>query len=212
MTDLKELAYQERKELAEFLATLDDEQWNAPSLCEGWRVRDVVAHMISYDLIGVGGALARVAKAGFSLHRANDVGIAEAAKLGTGELLRNLNDCLRPRGLTTAFGGMVALVDGFIHHQDIRRGLGIPRELPTRRLATVLRLAPKARPIRAKQRARGLHLVATDCDFELGAGAEVRGPGEAMLLALAGRPGVADELSGPGQAVLAARAAAPKAA
>lgn len=206
MTDLKELAYQERKDLAEFLATLEPEQWDEPSLCEGWRVRDVVGHMISYEKLGFVGVARRFAKARLSFSRANDLGVAEAARLSPQQLLNEFNDCLHPRGLTTAFGGMVALVDGFIHHQDIRRGLKTPRDMPVDRLAEVLRLSPKARPIRAKQRARGLHLVAADCDFELGTGPLVEGPGEALLLALAGRAGVAAELSGPGQPVLAARA------
>lgn len=212
MPNLKELAYQEREDLAKFLATLEPEQWDAPSLCEGWRVRDVVGHMISYEKLGFGGVMRRFVKARLSFSRANDLGVAEAARLSPRQLLDEFNDCLHPRGLTTAFGGMVALVDGFIHHQDIRRGLGIPRDMPVDRLAEVLRLSPQARPILAKQRARGLRLVATDCDFELGSGPLVEGPGEAMLLALAGRDGIAAELTGPGQTVLAARAADPAAA
>ena len=47
--DLKPLARDERADLAEFLATLSPEQWEAPTLCAGWRVRDVVAHMLNYD-------------------------------------------------------------------------------------------------------------------------------------------------------------------
>ena len=35
----------ERRFLAPYLATLTPEQWDAPTLCEGWRVRDVVAHL-----------------------------------------------------------------------------------------------------------------------------------------------------------------------
>ena len=36
----------QRRRLAEALATLDDEQWAAPSRCEGWTVRDVIAHLV----------------------------------------------------------------------------------------------------------------------------------------------------------------------
>ena len=39
--------HHERQALLELLETLTPEQWNAPSLCAGWRVRDVVAHMVS---------------------------------------------------------------------------------------------------------------------------------------------------------------------
>ena len=36
----------ERTELADLLDTLTPEQWDAPSLCTGWRVRDVTAHLV----------------------------------------------------------------------------------------------------------------------------------------------------------------------
>lgn len=39
-----EMATAERTDLADLLATLTPAQWEAPSLCEDWRVRDVVAH------------------------------------------------------------------------------------------------------------------------------------------------------------------------
>ena len=54
-------------------------------------------------------------------------------------------------------------------------------------------------------RTRGLRLVATDLPFAAGVGPEVRGPAEALLMAMAGRRSVVSELSGPGQAKLASR-------
>jgi len=47
--DVRRLVRDERTDFAAFLATLSPEQWQAPALCAGWRVRDVVAHVISYD-------------------------------------------------------------------------------------------------------------------------------------------------------------------
>jgi uncharacterized protein (TIGR03083 family) len=49
MADRMQLAADERRDLADLLDTLDPEQWAHPSLCEGWAVRDVVAHLISYE-------------------------------------------------------------------------------------------------------------------------------------------------------------------
>jgi len=46
--DTRRLARDERADLAAFLATLSPQQWQAPTLCPRWRVRDVVAHVISY--------------------------------------------------------------------------------------------------------------------------------------------------------------------
>ena len=112
---------------------------------------------------------------------------------------------LRPRGLTAGFGGRIALTDGTIHHQDIRRPLGLPRDVPADRLRCALDFARNAPTIRAKKRIRGLTLTATDLDWSTGSGPVVEGPAESLLMALAGRRGIVEELSGPGRPTLAER-------
>ena len=54
-------------------------------------------------------------------------------------------------------------------------------------------------------RVRGVRLVATDLHFSAGAGPDVQGTSEALLMTIAGRRGVVSELSGPGQGKLADR-------
>lgn len=198
------MATRERTELAEFLATLTPEEWDAPSLCEGWRVRDVVAHMISYEELGAIGVLRRFVRGRFTPDAANEVGVAEYG-YEPDRLLALLRDHLTPRGVTAIRGAAIGLVDGVIHHQDIRRGLGKPRQVPTDRLAAALPIAVIAPPLRSSARVRGLRLVADDVDFARGDGDEVRGPAEPLLMAIAGRRGVVGELHGPGRATLAAR-------
>ncbi len=100
---------------------------------------------------------------------------------------------------------MIALVDGTIHHQDIRRPLGLPRTIPPERLRYVLDRTPTNPRLGAWRRIRGLRLRATDIDWSRGSGAEVVGPGEALLMAISGRRGIVGELDGPGRAILAAR-------
>lgn len=207
MTTIKELAKDERVEFVELLRTLEPEQWDAPTLCDKWRVRDVVAHVISYEDLGPATVTKRMAAGLFSLNRTNAIGVTEAAARTHAELLASFEQHLDARGLTAAFGGRVALLDGMIHQQDIRRPLGKPREIPAQRLAPALRFAcTAALAISGPWRVRGLRLVATDIDFSHGRGSEVRGPGESLLLAVAGRRAVADELSGPGAATLVNRA------
>ena len=92
-----------------------------------------------------------------------------------------------------------------IHHQDIRRPLGPPRTIPPDRLRAALRFAKTAPPIRGFWHRRGLRMVATDVDWAAGSGPEVLGPGEAILLAIAGRNAAVRELSGPGLAMLSPR-------
>lgn len=197
------MARAERAELAAFLTTLTLQQWETPSLCAGWSVKEVVAHMISYEDLGVFGLLKRFAKG--RIVRANEVGVDEFAGLSPQELADYVGRHLQPRGLTAGFGGMIALVDGMIHHQDIRRPLGQPRTIPAQRLDRVLRLMPKNPRLRARPRIKGLRLRATDLDWTIGTGPEVTGPGEALLMAMAGRPAAVSDLSGPGKPTLAGR-------
>ncbi|WP_420751314.1 maleylpyruvate isomerase family mycothiol-dependent enzyme [Rhodococcus sp. O3] len=205
MYDVKELARAERTQLATLLRSLTPEQWNAPSLCTGWTVRDVVAHMLSYEELGAVELVRRLARSRLQLDRANDLGLADQSGLGPQQLIDLLDRNLEPRGLTSAFGGRVALVDGMVHQQDIRRPLGFPREIPADRLEPALRFARFAPPIGASGRIHGLRLVATDVDWATGRGPEIHGPGEALLMAMAGRSGVTDELDGPGLATLRSR-------
>lgn len=202
------LAQDDRAELADFLAGLTPEQWDAPTLCTRWSVRDVVAHIISFDDLGPVAFVRRFAAGRFDPDQVNQVGVDQYAGLTPGELLADLKDHLRPAGLTARFGGRIGLVDGLIHHQDIRRALNAPREVPVQRLATALPFAKVAPPIRAFSRVRGLRLVATDIDWSSGTGPVVEGPAEPLLMAMAGRADGLGELGGDGLATLAGRIAA----
>lgn len=200
---LMTMAHTERSDLADFLATLAPQDWQAPSLCSRWTVKDVVAHVVSYEELGPLGLVRRFAKG--RVVRANQVGVDEYSALSAPQLLAFLRDHLQPRGLTAGFGGMIALVDGTIHHQDIRRALGRPRSIPHDRLRRVLQLVPGNPRIGAGRRIRGLRLRATDVDWVHGDGPEVSGPGEALLMTMSGRRAALADLTGPGHATLAAR-------
>jgi uncharacterized protein (TIGR03083 family) len=100
---------------------------------------------------------------------------------------------------------MIALVDGMIHQQDIRRPLGQPRVIPPERLHRVLNNALSSPATRGARRTRGARLIATDLDWSHGDGPEVTGPAEALLMAMTARPDAFDQLAGPGKALLAQR-------
>ena len=114
-----EIATADTGNLAELLGDSDTRQWEAPSLCERWRVRDVVAHVMSFDGISLLGMFRRVI--GGRIVDADQVWSRELASLSTEQLLDRLQAQLRPQGLATTFGGRLALLDVTIHHQDIRR-------------------------------------------------------------------------------------------
>jgi uncharacterized protein (TIGR03083 family) len=174
-----DLARDERADLADLLESLSPQQRDAPSLCEHWRVRDVVAHLVSYDGLGAADLARRSARGRFVLDRVNEVGVDEHREREPHELVALLRAHAVPSGLPAGFGGRIALVDTLIHHQDVRRPLGLPRTVPPERLRAALPIALLAPPIRAPWHVRGVRVVATDVDWSGGAGPEARGPGEA---------------------------------
>ncbi|MDQ2628338.1 MAG: maleylpyruvate isomerase family mycothiol-dependent enzyme [Actinomycetota bacterium] len=203
--DVSALAEAERADLAVLLKSLALPQWQAPSLCAGWTVRDVVAHLLSYEELGPAEVVRRFARGRLRLSGANAIGLAECANLDSRQLVDLFDRSIRPRGLTTAFGSRIALLDGMVHQQDVRRPLGLPRDIPADRLIPALNFARFAPPIHARSRIRGLRLIATDVDWTAGRGPDVHGRGEALLMAMAGRRGVTPELEGPGVPLLHSR-------
>jgi uncharacterized protein (TIGR03083 family) len=200
---LMDMAYDERVDLTALLESLQPQEWNSPSLCERWTVKDVVAHVVSYEELTPFGLAKRFAKG--LVVRANEVGVREFAPKSPDELVEFLRLHLHPRGLTAGFGGMIALVDGTIHHQDIRRALDYPRTVPVERLKRILPVVPTNPRLGAGRRIKGLRLSATDVDWQHGDGPEVTGTGEALLMAMTGRGDALSDLSGPGRNKLAER-------
>lgn len=199
------LAIEERRDLLELLRQLTPDEWDRPTLCTQWRVRDVVAHIVSYEGLHLAGLARRFRQGQLSFAGANQVDVAELRQRAPEELLSVLEQNPRPPKLTASFGGRIALTDTLIHHQDIRRPLERPRTIPPERLREALAFALYAPPLRGAWTVRGVRVVATDLDWSYGAGPEARGAGEAVLLTMAGRRGIAHELEGPGATRLAQR-------
>ncbi|TWP37060.1 maleylpyruvate isomerase family mycothiol-dependent enzyme [Leekyejoonella antrihumi] len=120
-------------------------------MCPRWSVRDVVGHIASYDVLSWPAGVALFARSGFSPDRCNRVGVEPSRQLRTEELVARLRAHAVPRGVTTMFGCAIALTDGLIHHQDIRRALGNPRAVPQERLVAALEFVPRARTARARE-------------------------------------------------------------
>jgi len=200
-----QLAREERLEFADFLAGLSPEQWNSPTLCAGWRVRDVVAHTMSYEGMPFGALARRFLKGRLQTDRINELAVADLADRSTDELIGMVRQYAMPTGLGAGFDGRIALTDNMIHQQDIRRALGAPRVIAAERLLVALDFVRWAPLIRGAWQARGVRLIATDVDWSAGTGPEVRGRGEALLMIMAGRRDALTDLDGPGLTKLAAR-------
>jgi uncharacterized protein (TIGR03083 family) len=206
--DLRRLHDEEDADFVAYLRTLDDADWDRPSLCAGWRVRDVVGHVLDGNELHLTTLPLRLARYGFSSNRSGQAfSIARAEGRTPGQLLHDVAHRDRWAGTCRVFPPRLVLLDRLVHHQDIRRALGHPRTVPADRLVAALDGTPGLGSVfGARSRSKGLAFRATDVDWRWGdAGAPlVEGPGEAILLTLLGREQPLGELRGPGVDAFAA--------
>jgi uncharacterized protein (TIGR03083 family) len=212
MTDYDRLRLEEMASISDLGHGLTDEQWDHASLCDGWRVRDVVSHMCLGYTTPMPSMLAKIGRHGFNVDRASrQESIAYGSSHSPAEILAVFDTVYRQdirKGIARIIKPREGLVDHLVHHQDIRRPLGLPRPMPEDRLRAALDVVPSLGGfVRAKARTAGLRLVADDVDWSHGHGDEVRGPGEAILLAATGRRQALDELKGEGVDTLRRRMA-----
>ena len=204
------LMHEESRDLAAFLETLSPADWDVPSLCDGWRVRDVVAHMAVGHTISVPSYAAALVRHRF---RTDDTSFTLAVRFADAnapeEILARFREGTsgRPRGAARFVPTRELFTDHLVHHQDIRRPLGTPRFIPADRAAAALGTLPRlSSRVGSRSRMAGLRIVATDVDVVLGSGdLELRGTAEALLLALTGRPQAVADLSGTGLPLLTSR-------
>ena len=213
MSDYDQLRYDELASISEFVHGLSAEQWDHASLCRGWRVRDVMSHMVLGYTTPMISMIVMLAKYGFNVPKGSAQGSAAYGSAHTPEQIMAVFDTIPTqhvhKGISKVIKPQDGLVDHIVHQQDMRRPLGLPRQIPEDRLLAALSVGPGIGGfVGAKKRAAGLRLVATDVEWTHGEGPEVRGTGEAILLATTGRPVVLDELSGDGVATLRDRIAA----
>ena len=197
----------EDRDFATYLRTLDDADWEQPSLCEDWRVRDVVGHILYGNELNLLTLPWKLARFGFSSDRSGKhYSIARAEGRSPAQLASDFENRNAWAGTCRVFPPKLVLLDRLVHHQDIRRALGHQRDVPAERVVACLDAAPGLGSVfRAKRRTKGLRFEATDVDWSWGSGPTVRGPGEALLLTMLGRRQPLPELSGDGVATFASR-------
>ena len=185
---IKQAVIAERREQAELLATLTPDQWDSPTLCDGWRIREVVAHTTLPFRASRRRVVAELLKARGSFNRMADrCARRDAAELSAEELLDSLRSNLDHPWAPPGGGPVGALSHDVIHGLDITVGAGLDRRPPPERVALVL---TGMRPRNAKYFGvdlTGVSLQATDVDWSIGTGSPVRGCAQDLLLAICGR-------------------------
>lgn len=178
----------ERSDQAELLGQLDEQQWEAPSLCEGWRVKEVVAHTTLPFRTSTGRVLLEMLKVGGSFNRASDrMARRDAALLSTTDLLTSLRDNLGHPWTPPGGGPVGALSHDVIHGLDITVALGLDRRVPHERLRPVLAGVKPGHVKYFGADIKGKRLEATDLDWTFGDGTPVRGLAQDLLLVVCGR-------------------------
>lgn len=178
----------ERRRTAGLLRTLTPEQWDEPSLCEGWTVRDVVAHTTMPFRYSTGRFVLGMVRAGgrFDVF-ADRSARRDAAALGQTRLLRCLEENIEHPWRPPGGGQLGALAHDVIHGLDITEALGLPGPPPAR-IALAFR-RPAERQLRYfGVDLDGIRLVATDSDLRIGDGPrEVELTSTEVLLVVTGR-------------------------
>ncbi|TSD99351.1 maleylpyruvate isomerase family mycothiol-dependent enzyme [Skermania sp. ID1734] len=178
----------ERRELAEVFSALSPQQWEAPTLCAGWRPREVLAHItMQYRMSMPRFALEMVRDRGNFNRMADRTARRDAGQYTSEELVAlldaNAEHPWRPPG--GGFAG--ALSHDVIHGLDVTEALGLGRKVPPERLAVVLGGLGQRQLKFFGVDLTGVRLEATDMDWSYGEGEPFRAPAQQLLLKVSGR-------------------------
>jgi uncharacterized protein (TIGR03083 family) len=204
--DIWPAVHSERKALAGDLGGVAAEQWETPSLCSNWTVRDVVAHMTATAKITPMTFFPKLIGSGFNFPRMQAKDISAESGNSPAETLARFDAVVTsvkhpPGPVDTVLGETV------IHAEDIRRPLGIRHDYPTDDLVRVADFFKGSNLIiGTKRRVAGLTLQATYTDWSHGTGPTVSGPMLSLVMAMTGRKAVLPDLTGDGVATLQQRA------
>jgi len=202
----------QRTSLTSLLEHLADDEWLQPSLCAGWTVRDVAAHLTLQQL-GPGATLGMMLRWQGSLDRTiQHVARLRAVTLTTRQIIAEIRGTIGSRRHTFGVTYLETLTDILVHSQDIAlplgRRLGIPPDAAAVAASRVLSMR-RPPPLPSARKMAGVRLSATDTSWSAGDGPEVRAPMAALLLVCCGRLAALPQLSGEAAPDLAARLSTP---
>ena len=191
-----------RLTIATLLEGLAPHEWDRPSLCPDWRVRDVAGHLSLVPTVTTRELLGAAPRGRFNPHRINTVLARKYGSLPTDVIVARLREHAADRRTAKVLDVRDSLFDVVVHSQDIAVPLGRQVEVPVDSARAGLeRVWAMGWPFRAQRRLAGLTLRATDADWTVGDGPEVEGSALALLLLLTGRTATAEPLlTGPGLA------------
>jgi uncharacterized protein (TIGR03083 family) len=181
---------------------LSDDEWQTPSLCAGWTVKDVYCHLLFGRLVGPLSALRGVVSAKGNIDGYVDQRSRQfAAEMEVDEVIATFDQETSrwpEKGVAGLESNKAKLADNLVHELDIRWPIGKRRPMPAARLTAALTAACHTNMWKNFTRTKGLRFEATDLDWSHGDGPLVSGPAEHLMLAINGRPAGLEGLAGDG--------------
>lgn len=196
-TEIRKAIAAERRDLAAVLTGLPAGAWDEPTLCEGWRVREVVAHMtMQYRMSMPRFALEMLKAKGDFNRMADRRARSDAEAMTSAELAAMLGDNAEHQWKPPGGGYEGALSHDVIHGLDFTVPLGVERRVPEDRLSIVLR-GINSRGVKFfGVDLAGIELRADDLDWTYGSGIPLTGAAQDLFLVLCGRRLPAGRLHG----------------
>ena len=195
--DLQPAITAEYLALADLLDSASGAQWDTPSLCEGWRVREVIAHLTMPARYDDEAFMAELRRCEFDFGRLSNEVASRDAQLPTGELVANLRSDVMHRWTPPGGGYRGALSHVVIHGLDVTVPLGVPRCSPDETIRVILDVLTEG-GVHAHfgVSVEGRSLQATDLRWSWGTGQPLRGAAGDLVAALSGRTLPAGRLAG----------------
>jgi uncharacterized protein (TIGR03083 family) len=174
--------------LADRLAPLPAASWDEPSLCEGWRAREVVAHMTMAARYGPAEFHAELEAAGFDFDTLSNRVAARDGALPPARLLADLRSDTMLHWAPPGGGYAGALHHAVVHGLDVTVPLGLERAASDEALRAVLDGSTAAGAhTHFGVDIGGLALRAVDLDWSHGEGRPVAAPAHELVALLSGR-------------------------
>lgn len=194
----------QRLRTTDLLEQLTPEEWDTPSLCDGWTVRDVAAHLTLQQMT-LGSALRIALRHPGSLNHIINSSARARAKRPPVQLIAEIRGMVGSRRHNVGLTPLETLIDIVVHGQDIAVPTCRLLEVPPDVAATAAtRVWDDQSSRKGRRRAKvfrrlpyeGHRLSATDIDWSVGEGPEIRGPMLMLLLLLTGRSVAISQLDG----------------
>lgn len=179
---------EEYRALADLLESAGPPAWDAPSLCQGWRAKEVVAHVTMPVRYSGPAFMSELEAVGGDFTRLSNTVAARDGALPIEQLLADLRAEVLHRWQPPGGGEDGALIHCVVHCLDVIEAVPLSRRMPEERVRRVLSLvASPTTPNLFGTDLSGVELRADDLEWSYGKGVLVAAPAQALISVACGR-------------------------